>query len=154
VELLILCGSRLHNKFTARGLTFFDDTGFSFLICIHAYTDTLVLLPIFAKGSAFLVLSGAACFPVFEGNVARIFFPRLVRCSLTVAEDLLLPLKQWYLSDALVDLSIGHLGPFRCKLCMSMRFQKILGEVNYGREIHMILQESWNPAFRLWQPPA
>ena len=62
------------------------------------------------------------------------FFPWLVRFSLTFAEDLHLPLKLWYLADALIDLGIGHLGPFRCKLCMSMRFQKISGESTTGRK--------------------
>jgi len=107
---------------------------FLFLRCIHAFTDTLVFLPIFAKGSAFLVLSGAACFPLFSMGMLPAFFPWLVRFSLTFAEDLHLPLKLWYLADALIDLGIGHLGPFRCKLCMSMRFQKISGESTTGRK--------------------
>ena len=47
---------------------------FLFLRCIHAFTDTLVFLPMFAKGSAFLVLSGAACFPLFSMEYWQNFF--------------------------------------------------------------------------------
>jgi len=62
-------------NWTARSLTFFDDMGFSFLRCIHAFTDALVFSPIFAEGPAFLVLLGAACpSPCFRRECCQNFF--------------------------------------------------------------------------------
>ena len=130
-----LCGSRLHDKLNSKKPNIFRWYGI-FVSEMHSclYWCARLFAYICRRSCVPCPIRRCLPLPLFSKGMLPEFFPWLVRFSLTFAEDLHLPLKLWYLADALSDLGIGHLGPFRCKLCMSMRFQKISGESTTGRK--------------------
>ena len=141
-------------NWTARGLTFFDDLGFSFsemhsclywYACIFAYICKRFCIP--------CPIRRCLLPPVFDGNVASIFsltssilvdicwrfaptFEAMVPCR---CFD-----RSWHWASWPVQMQVVH----------EHEISKDFGWVNYGTEIHLFLQESRNPAFTLWRPPA
>jgi len=152
-----LCGSRLHNKLNSKKPNIFRWYGI-FVSEMHSclYWCARLFAYICRRSCVPCPIRRCLPLPLFSKGMLPEFFPWLVRFSLTVdicwrfapTFEAMVPCRcfdrSWHWASWPVQMQVVH----------EHEISKDFGWVNYGTEIHLFLQESRNPAFTLWRPPA